>query len=91
MVLVAVLVVGLASFAVYRLQGAFGSQDTTATPAVPPTTIVPFQPQERRARGVPGTRTTATITYLDVDARPQRVDGTALPWRYEDSTTTPPS
>jgi hypothetical protein len=37
--------------------------------------------------GEPGA--TATITYLDVNARPQRVDGAALPWTYEDSTTTP--
>ena len=89
MVLVAVLVVGLASFAVYRLQGAFGSQDTTATPGGAADQIVPFNPKNvvLEVFGDPGA--TATITYLDVDARPQRVDGTALPWRYEDSPTTP--
>ncbi len=89
MVLVAVLVVGLASFAVYRLQGAFGSQDTTATPGGAADQIVPFNPKNvvLEVFGDPGA--TATITYLDVDARPQRVDGAALPWRYDDSTTTP--
>ena len=37
--------------------------------------------------GDPGA--TATISYLDVDARPQQVDGATLPWSYEDSTTKP--
>lgn len=89
MVLVTVLVVGLAGFAVHRLQGVFGSQHTTATPGGAADQIVPFNPKNvvLEVFGDPGA--TATITYLDVGARPQRVDGMALPWRYEDSTTTP--
>lgn len=88
MVLVAVFVVGLAAFAVYRLQRAFGAQDP-ATPAGMADQIVSFNPKwvQLEVFGEPGA--TATITFLDVNARPQRVDEAALPWSYEDSTTTP--
>ena len=50
--------------------------------------IVPFNPKRvlLEVWGDPGT--TATITYLDVNATPRRVD-TALPWTYSDSTTVP--
>jgi hypothetical protein len=37
--------------------------------------------------GAPGT--VATITYLDVDAQPQRVDNATLPWSYDTTTTKP--
>jgi hypothetical protein len=37
--------------------------------------------------GPPGT--VATITYLDVNAQPQRVDGATLPWTYDTTTTQP--
>ena len=37
--------------------------------------------------GPPGT--VATINYLDVDAQPQRVDDTTLPWSYNVTTTDP--
>ena len=88
MVLVAVFVVGLAAFAAYRLQRAFGAQDP-ATPAGMADEIVPFDPKQVQIEvfGDPGA--TATITYSDVDSRPQRVDAAALPWSYQDSTTTP--
>ena len=59
MVLVAVVVVAIAGFAVYRLNGIFGA---------------------------PGT--VSTITYLDVNAQPERVDDATLPWAY-DTTTQP--
>lgn len=89
MVLVTVLVVGLAGFAVYRLQGAFGSHDGTSTPGGAADEIVPFNPKRvlLEVFGDPGT--TATITYMDVDSSPQRVDGAVLPWSYDGSTTTP--
>ena len=37
--------------------------------------------------GPPGT--VATITYLDVNAQPQRVDDATLPWAYDTTTTQP--
>jgi hypothetical protein len=85
---VSVAIVALAGFAVYRLQGAFGALDTK-TPGGGADEIVPFNPKRVTLEvfGDPGS--TATITYTDVDARPQRVDDAALPWSYDDSTTTP--
>lgn len=37
--------------------------------------------------GTPGTL--ASINHLDVNAQPQRVDDTALPWSYNVTTTEP--
>lgn len=88
LILVTIAIVGLAAFAVHRLQGAFGSLNP-ATPGGVADQIVPFNPKRVTLEvfGDPGA--TATITYMDVDSRPQRVDGAALPWSYDGSTTTP--
>ena len=45
MLLVAVLVVAVAGFAVYRLNGIFGSQDVISTPSGAENNIVPFNPK----------------------------------------------
>ena len=51
--------------------------------------IVPFNPKHvvLEVSGPPGT--VATITYLDVNAQPQRADAVALPWAYDTTTTEP--
>jgi hypothetical protein len=89
MILLAVFVVALAGFAVYRLNGIFGSQDVTSTPSGAENNIVPFNPKRvvLEVFGPPGT--VATITYLDVNAQPQRVDDATLPWAYDTTTTQP--
>jgi hypothetical protein len=89
MILVAVLVVAIAGFAVNRLNGIFGSQDVVSTPSGAENDIVPFNPKHvvMEVFGPPGT--IATITYLDVNAQPQRVDDAALPWAYDTTTTQP--
>ena len=43
--LVAVVVVAVAGFAVYRLHGIFASQDVTSTPSGSENDIVPFNPK----------------------------------------------
>ena len=90
MPLVAIFVVVIAGFAVYRLQAVFASQDVVSTPSAGANEIVPFNPKHvvLEVFGPPGT--VATITYLDVNAQPQRADGVPLPWAY-DATTTQPS
>jgi hypothetical protein len=87
--LVAVFVIALAGFAVYRLNGIFGSKDVVSTPSGAANEIHPFNPKHVviEVYGPPGT--VATITYLDVDAQPQRVDDTTLPWSYDTTTTQP--
>ncbi|MDH6242836.1 MmpS family transport accessory protein [Mycobacterium sp. OTB74] len=89
MLLVAVLVIALAGFTVFRLHGIFASQDVTSTPSGSGNDIVPFNPKHvvLQVFGPPGT--VATITYLDVNAQPQRVDGAKLPWAYDTTTTQP--
>ena len=89
MLLVAALVIALAGFTVYRLHGVFGSNSGTATPGGGGSEIVPFNPKRVRLEvfGEPGA--SASISYLDIHARPRHVVDAALPWSYEDSTTTP--
>lgn len=85
---VAVAVLALAAFAVYRLQAAY-SNENTATPAGAADQIVPFNPKRITLEvfGDPGA--TATITYLDINASPRTVENAVLPWSYNDTTTTP--
>jgi hypothetical protein len=89
MPLVAIVVVAVAGFAVYRLHGIFGSHDVTSTPSGGANEIVPFNPKHvvLEVFGPPGT--VATITYLDVNAQPQRADAVTLPWAYDTTTTQP--
>ncbi|GAS93896.1 mycobacterium membrane protein [Mycolicibacterium canariasense] len=89
MYLVAVLVVAVAGFAVFRLHGIFASHDVTSTPSGSDNDIVPFNPKHVviEVFGPPGT--VATITYLDVNAQPQRADNVTLPWAYDTTTTQP--
>lgn len=87
--LLTLVVVALAGFAVHRLQGAFGSDTGGARRDAAADQIVPFNPKRVLLEVFGQSGASATITYLDVSARPQRVDGAALPWSYQDSTTTP--
>lgn len=89
MLLVAVVVLALASFVVFRLHGIFASHDVTSTPSGAVNDIVPFNPKHvvMEVFGPPGT--VATITYLDVNAQPQRADDVTLPWAYDTTTTQP--
>ncbi|MGW4099585.1 MmpS family transport accessory protein [Mycobacterium sp. NPDC004974] len=89
MYLVAVVVIALAGFLVFRLHGIFASEDVTSTPSGSGNDIVPFNPKHvvLEVFGPPGT--VATITYLDVNAQPQRADAVTLPWTYDTTTTQP--
>jgi hypothetical protein len=89
MLLVAVVVLAVAGFAVYRLHGIFASQDVTSTPSGAENNVVPFNPKHvvLEVFGPPGT--VATVTYLDVNAQPQHADAVTLPWAYDTTTTQP--
>jgi hypothetical protein len=89
MVLVAVVVVAVAGFAVYRLHDAFGSHKNSSIASGVSNEIVPFNPKSvvYEVFGAPGA--TATINYQDVHAAPQRVDNAPLPWSYTITTTDP--
>ena len=89
MLLVVVVVVAVAGFCVYRLHGIFGSHNTTSTAGGFSNETAPFNPKHvvLEVFGPPGT--VASINYLDVNAQPQRVDDTTLPWSYDVTTTEP--
>lgn len=89
MVLVAVLVVAVAAFGIYRLHGIFGSHDNTRANSGLANEIVPFNPKQvvLEVFGSPGA--VATINYLDVNAQPQQVKDAPLPWSFTITTTEP--
>nr|WP_197509216.1 MmpS family protein [Mycobacterium sp. E3247] len=89
MALVAVLVIVLAGFAIYRLHGIFGSHSNTSANSGLANEIVPFNPKRvvLEVFGRPGA--TATINYLDVNAQPQQVKDAPLPWSFTITTTEP--
>jgi hypothetical protein len=89
MVLVAVLVVAVAGFGIYRLHGIFGSHNNTSANGGLSNEIVPFNPKQvvLEVFGAPGT--VATINYLDVNAQPQQVKNAPLPWSFTITTTEP--
>jgi hypothetical protein len=89
MVLVAVLVVGVAGFGIYRLHGIFGSHNNTSANNGLSNEIVPFNPKQvvLEVFGAPGAM--ATINYLDVNAQPQQVKNAPLPWSFTITTTEP--
>jgi hypothetical protein len=89
MLLVAVLVVALTGFAIYRLHGIFGSHNNTSANSGLSNEIVPFNPKHvvLEVFGAPGA--VATINYLDVNAQPQQVKDAPLPWSFTITTTEP--
>ncbi|WP_156687050.1 MmpS family transport accessory protein [Mycobacterium sp. Marseille-P9652] len=89
MALVAVVVVTITGFAIYRLHGIFGSHANTSANSGLANQIVPFNPKSvvLEVFGAPGA--TATINYLDVNAQPQQVKNAPLPWSYTITTTEP--
>jgi Mycobacterium membrane protein len=89
MVLVAVLVVAVTGFAIYRLHGIFGSHNNVSANSDPANEIVPFNPKVvvLEVFGAPGA--VATINYLDVNAQPQQVKNAPLPWSFTITSTEP--
>lgn len=89
MVLVAVVVLVTAAFAIYRLHGMFGSHSNGAANSGLSNEIVPFNPKNvvLEVSGPPGA--VATINYLDVNAQPQQVLNAPLPWSFTITTTEP--
>lgn len=89
MLLVAVVVIAVAGFAVYRLHGIFGSDNDVSAGGELPREAVSLNPKRVLIEvfGDPGA--VATISYVDIDAEPQRVDDAFLPWSYDVTTTQP--
>jgi hypothetical protein len=85
---VIVAVVLVAGFVVMRIRTFFGAEGIITTPKVFAEDPEPFDPKVVTYE-VFGSGSYADINYLDLDAKPQRVDGAALPWSVTLQTTAP--
>ena len=86
--LVIVIVVAIAGFTVHRIRTFFGAEGIIITPRVFADDPEPFDPKVVMYE-IFGSGTYANINYLDLDAKPQRLDGAALPWSLTLQTTAP--
>jgi hypothetical protein len=88
-VLVAVVIVAVAGFCVYRLHGIFGSHNNTSAGGGISDQTEPFNPKHITLEvfGNPGA--VATINYVDINVEPQQVLNAALPWSLTMVTTQP--
>jgi nitrate reductase NapE component len=87
--LVILAVIGAGGFTVSRLHGIFGSEKRLSYADTRTEEAKPFNPKHLKYEvfGPPGT--VATISYMDVDADPQHVEGVRLPWSLDIATTLP--
>jgi Mycobacterium membrane protein len=88
-VVVAVVVVGVAGFVVYRVHGMFGKTELTRVGSGLANDTKPFNPKHVTYEVFGADRTVATINYLDLDAQPQKVRNATLPWSLTLTTTAP--
>ncbi|OBK81193.1 MmpS family protein [Mycobacterium sp. 1164985.4] len=86
--IVIIVVVAIAGFTVSRIRTFFGAEGIIVTPRVFAEDPEPFDPKVVKYE-IFGTGTYADINYLDLDARPQRIDGASLPWTLTLQTTAP--
>ncbi len=88
-VVVAVVVIVIAGFCVYRLHGIFGSHNDVSAGGALPNDNTASTPKHLviEVFGAPGA--VASISYLDINAQPQHVADATLPWSYDVTTTQP--
>ncbi len=86
--IVIIVVVAIAGFTVSRIRTFFGAEGIIVTPRVFAEDPEPFDPKVIKSE-IFGSGSYADINYLDLDARPQRIDGASLPWTLTLQTTAP--
>jgi len=86
--LLIVVVVVIAGLTVARIRTFFGSEGIIETPRNFADLPETYDPKVVRYE-ITGDGSYADINYLDLDAKPQRVDGAALPWSLTLETTEP--
>ncbi len=81
--LLIVVVVCAGGFTVSRLHGVFGNEKRLAYSDTETQERRPYKPKQLlyEVFGPPGT--TANISYFDVDANPQYIEGASLPWSLQ--------
>jgi len=83
-----VIVVVIGGLTVYRIRGFFGAGDAGSVSSAKVDDTKPFNPKVVKYE-IFGSGSYADINYLDLSAKPQRVDGASLPWTLELTTTAP--
>ncbi|WP_197379256.1 MmpS family transport accessory protein [Mycolicibacterium mengxianglii] len=86
--LLIVVVVLVAGFTVHRVRGFFASEPPLVTPVNFADDPEPFDPKVVEYE-VSGDGGTVDVNYLDLEGKPQRVDGVSLPWSIRLETTEP--
>lgn len=89
MLLVAVVVVAVSGYSVYRLQGLFGGHSNASPGTGISNEIVAFNPKHVTLEVFGAAGAVATINYLDGDSEPREIRDAALPWAYTITTTQP--
>ena len=87
MVLVITLV--FSGFAIYRMHGIFGSNQSASASGGPADRIVSFNPKRVLYEVYGPSGTVGSVSYLDENADPIHADFTTLPWTVQVSTTDP--
>lgn len=87
--LVITIVVAIAAFSVFRLHGVFGKTEVTRAGSGLANDTEPFNPKQVTYEIYGPAGAVATINYLDLDAKPQIVRDTTLPWSLTLTTTAP--
>ncbi|BBX57446.1 Putative membrane protein mmpS4 [Mycobacterium shottsii] len=86
--LLILVVVAIAGFTVQRIRTFFGADGILVTPKVFANDPEPYDPKVVKYE-ISGSGSYANINYLDLDAKPQRIDGASLPWSLTLQTTAP--
>ena len=89
MALVIAVVVAIAAFCVYRFHGVFGKTELTRPGSGLANDTKPINPKHVTYEIFGPAGTVATINYLDLQAQPQKVEDTTLPWSLTLTTTAP--
>jgi hypothetical protein len=83
-----VVVVAIGGVTVYRIRGFFGNGDAGSVSSAKVDDTKPFNPKVVKYE-IFGSGSYADINYLDLSAKPKRIDGASLPWTLELKTTAP--
>lgn len=86
--LLVIVVLLVSGFTVHRIRGFFGSDGIITTPKVFADDPKPFDPKVVKYE-IWGAAGSANLNYLDLDAKPKRIDGAALPWSLTLETSAP--
>ncbi len=86
--LLVIVVLLVSGFTVHRIRSFFGSGGIITTPKVFADDPKPFDPKVVKYE-IWGAAGSANLNYLDLDAKPKRIDGAALPWSLTLETSAP--